>query len=306
MPDYYAQLDPDGARIGTWEFHERECFRVDSEPTRGGIYHYTAADHDALWALLGERNGWFREGEHVTFRRLDLAPGRYHPRMARPFEVGLQIGPTSHPGEADDRSAIAKSRGQLAVLSRTLDEVCQTIHPEGANLEAYGHGIRNLLILACTEAEAQWRGVLQANGVSPERPSTADYVMLCRPMRLTEYTVSLAAFPWLAPVAPFRGWSPQGKPSQDLVWYQAYNDTKHDRDGKFHQATLRNAIDAVCALVVMTVAQYGLERALGDGSLLIAQYTLIETPAWTTAEGLTAPFDPAGWQPQPCPGLTRA
>jgi hypothetical protein len=305
MADYYAQLDACGDRIGTWEFNDRECFRIDSTPTRGGMYHYTAADHAALWALLGEKNSWFRDGEQASFHRLDLAPGRFHPRMARPFDPGAGVEEVSSPGEAEDRSAIAKSRGQLAVLSRALDEICQTIHPEGANLDAYGHDIRNLLILACTEVEAQWRGVLQANGVAPDRPTTADYVMLCRAMRLTEYAVSLSAFPWLAPVAPFRTWSAKGKPTQDLPWYQAYNDTKHDRDRQFHLATLRNAIDAVCALVVMTVAQYGLERALGDGSLLIAQFMLVESPAWTTAESYTVAFDAAGWQPQPCPGLAR-
>jgi hypothetical protein len=306
MPDYYAQLDAHGDRIGTWEFHDRECFRLDSTPTRGGIYHYSAGDHVALWALLGEKNGWFRDGEYASFHRLEIAPGRFHPRMARPFDPGLSVEEVSFPGEAVDRTAIAKSRGQLAVLSRALDEVCQTVHPEGANLHAFGYDIRNLLILACTEVEAQWRGVLQANGVSPERPGTADYVMLCQPMRLTEYAVSLSAFPWLDPVAPFRTWRADGKPTQDLPWYQAYNDTKHDRDGQFHQATLRNAIDAVCALVVMTVAQYGLERALGDGSLLIAQYTLVESPAWRTGEGYTVAFDSAGWRPEPCPGLARA
>jgi hypothetical protein len=298
-PEYYAQLDVHGGRLGTWEFHERECFRVDTVPTRDGIYHFTVPDDQELWAFLAEKCAWFRDGDQATFFQLDLPPGRFHPRMARPFHIEPGDETLSYPGEVADRSAIAKSRGQVAVLSRALDELCQTVHPEGQNLEVYGHDIRNLLILACTEVEAQWRGVLQANGVVLERPNTADYVRLCKPMRLTEYAVSLAAFPWLEPLAPFRVWDARGNPTKDLAWYQAYNDTKHDRDGRFDQATLRHALDAVCALVIMTVAQYGRERALGDGALLIAQYVMVEGPAWTTAECYTPPYDQPDWQAEP-------
>jgi len=78
---------------------------------------------------------------------------------------------------------------------------------------------------------------------------------------------------------------------------EAYNLSKHDRDGHFARATLKCALEAVCANVVMVVAQYGLERALGDGSLLIANYTLAEAPTWTANEIYTPPYDPPGWQP---------
>jgi hypothetical protein len=299
MTDHYVQLDLDGSRIGTWEFTDTECYRLDSDPRRGGIYHYEADSQDALWALLGEKNDWFREGPKASFHRLDLLAGRFHPHMARPEQAGQGTDNIWYPGEAEERSTIAKARGQLAVLTRSLDEICQTIHPEGPNLDVFGHDIRNLLILACTEAEAHWRGVLVANGQVLERPNTVDYVKLAEPLRLREYAVSIAAFPWLEPIAPFRIWGATGAPTQELAWYHAYNDTKHDRDRQFARATLRNAIEAVCANVIMTVAQYGLERALGDGSLLIANYTMVETPNWSPADLYSPPYDEAGRMAEP-------
>lgn len=301
MVEHYVQLDEHGGRIGTWVFLDRECYRIDTDPGRGGIFHFTAPDGAALWDFLADKCAWFREGPAATFFRLDLPPGQFYPRMARPDAPGSFGDSGSCPGETADRVVVAKARGQLAVLSRALEQICQTVHPEGANLDAYGHDIRNLLILACTEVEAHWRGVLQANGQKLDRPNTADYVKLSGPMRLPEYAISIAAFPWLEPIAPFKNWSATGKPSQDLTWYQAYNETKHDRDGRFGQATLRNAIDAVLATAVMSVAQYGLERALGDGSLLIANYTLSDMPRWDVWEIYSPPYDSSGWQPVNCP-----
>ena len=300
MTDHYIQLEPDGSRLGTWAFEDLECFRIDTLPGRGGIYHFKVGEGEDLWALLGEKCSWFKDGPGATFHKLNLMAGQYHPRMARPLEPGPDGGAGTCPGEDQDRNAIAKARGQLAVLTRALEELCQTVHPEGANLQTFGHDIRNLLILACTEVEAHWRGVLQANGQVLERPNTGDYVKLCRPMRLGDYAVSIAAFPWLDPIAPFRGWGSTGKPSQELAWYQGYNLTKHDRDGNFGEATLQRALEAVCANVIMAVAQYGLERALGDGSLLIANYVLAAGPVWTPDEAYTPPYDQPGWQPVKC------
>jgi hypothetical protein len=294
--EHYVQLDDHGGRLGTWEFDGRECYRIDAIPGRGGIYHFTAPDGAELWDFLAEKCAWFREGPTATFHRLDLNPGHFHPRMARPGELGIAGNLGFCPGEDEDRIVIAKARGQLSVLTRALEEICQTVHPEGANLDVYGHDIRNLLMLACTEVEAHWRGVLQANGQHLDRPNTSDYVKLCAPMHLPEYAISIAAFPWLEPIAPFKSWSVSGKPSQDLPWYQAYNETKHDRDGRFGQATLRSAIEAVLATVVMTVAQYGLERALGDGSLLIGNYTFVGTPQWEVREIYTPPYDLPAWK----------
>ena len=41
--------------------------------------------------------------------------------------------------------------------------------------------------------------------------------------------------------------------------YAAYNEVKHDREVNFKRATLRHAIEAVAACVVMLAAQFGLE-----------------------------------------------
>src|SRR6202000_970508 len=110
-------------------------------------------------------SGWFEPDGTSPFHRMALDPGQYYPRIARPLAPFLNDSQGWTPTVRDERDTIAMTRGQLTVLVRRLDEVCQTVHPEEPNLRAYGHEIRNLLMLACTEVESQWRGVLLANGL---------------------------------------------------------------------------------------------------------------------------------------------
>jgi hypothetical protein len=131
-----------------------------------------------------------------------------------------------------------------------LGRICQTVQPEGKNLDAFGHDIRNLLILACTEAETHWRGVLVANGVTQDRYTTNDYVKLRDPMKLDEYAVTFPNYPWLAAFKPYEGWN-TAKPTCSLGWYDAYNAVKHNRETEFERATLRRVFEAISACVVM-------------------------------------------------------
>jgi hypothetical protein len=41
-----------------------------------------------------------------------------------------------------------------------------------------------------------------------------------------------------------------------LPWYQAYNETKHDRHSGFPKATLNHLIDAVCGVITILCAQF--------------------------------------------------
>ncbi|MFB2351135.1 hypothetical protein, partial [Priestia megaterium] len=74
---------------------------------------------------------------------------------------------------------------------------------------------------------------------------------------MSEYAVGFSHFPELEPVSPFEGWRATSAPTQDLDWYDAYNAVKHSREENFARATLRNALHAVSASVVMACAQVG-------------------------------------------------
>jgi hypothetical protein len=157
----------------------------------------------------------------------------------------------------------------LLLQIQRLDELLHFVEPTRASLSVYSHKSRELLILSCTEAENFWGSFLRIAGETPPKRgfTTNDYVKLLAPLRLGEYAVSLPRYAAVSPRLPFDGWSP-ANPSQSLVWYDAYNKTKHDRERHFDSANLENCILAVMANVVLFAVRFGPFRLFnGAGTL---------------------------------------
>lgn len=232
---------------------------------------------------IGEYSHWL----------LELEPGQYYPRIARPNALLFHHGTGLSPGAAGDAHAIAMSLGQLNVLTRQLGEICQTVHPANNTLETYGHAIRNLLILACTEVEAHWRGILIANGAKKKCYNTATYFQLLSVLRLNEYGLGFTYYPWLDTRRPFHGWN-LITPTESLSWYAAYNAVKHDREGSFHRATLGHAFDAVGACAILMLAQYGISITNWGESETARFFHIDERPTWSPSEVYTNDYKNTG------------
>jgi hypothetical protein len=174
--------------------------------------------------------------------------GQYYPRMYRFGRIILSD---------EDQKALTATARSVHLLLRDLDELFEVVEPHAANAAAFGLKMRKLLILACTELEALWRAVLEAN-LYPlgERLTTEDYVKLRLPMRLSDYEIGLVDYPDYPKVAPFRVWS-EAKPTASLPWYDAYNLVKHDKERNLNLASLGNCIAASAAVFIIAVAQFG-------------------------------------------------
>ncbi len=196
------------------------------------------------FGLAADRTDW-------CFKELSITPDHYHPRIARALPGGFDLW--AYPAETD-REFIARGRDHLSAIVEQLSGIFRVVEPGGSNAQAFGPSIMNLLIVACTEVEAQWKSVLHANGYAGS--STKDYFKTCEALRLKEYSVLLAPYPWLAPIQPFADWS-SDRPSGSLAWYDAYNDVKHDRYTNYSKATLSHCISAVSAIAILLVAQFG-------------------------------------------------
>ncbi len=146
----------------------------------------------------------------------------------------------------------------LLMLLQRLDEILHFVEPTVVSLSAYSHKARELLILACTEVENNWTTFLRAAGLTPPTRgfTTSDYVRLLEPLRLPEYYISFPRYAALADITPFGAWDAT-QPTQSLVWYNAYNKTKHDRSMNFSYATLENCLNAVAANLVLFTVRFG-------------------------------------------------
>lgn len=196
--------------------------------------------------------------ETVTYGVAAQIPfGHFFPRVYRPI--------ASKPPDyrlPENARALAHLDVQLELFSDMIKGILRNIEPIDAHMSVFGHEIRNLLLLASTEVEAQWKAILKANGYvfqgdarGVERATTSDYVKLLPLLRLGEYASCLPYTPDLVPRAPFAAWD-AARPTQSLAWYSAYNAVKHDRESQFFQARLEHAVDAVLACEILRKAQF--------------------------------------------------
>jgi hypothetical protein len=178
-------------------------------------------------------------------------------------------------------------------LFADMREVFRCIEPAPRNRATYGHRIRDLLMLACTEVESAWKSVLLANRYTAARSgriTTRDYVQLLAPLRLNEWELSLAMHHGFASFKPFGNWSAAG-PTGTLDWYRRYNEVKHGREAAFDEATLEALIHALGAVFIMVSAQFGPclrggggEEAEDNGQALnpawADDFALVARPSW--------------------------
>lgn len=269
-------FDDKAVRIGVPNAETLENCHCVVSPGQSGI---EAISHLLDNTALGKCRHW----------PLTLDPGQYYPRIARPSDQHAEESPGSCPGAHQDSHSIAMALGQLDVLTQKLEEICQTVHPAQETFGTYGHAIRNLLILACTEVEAHWRGVLVANGSKQKQFSTADYVKLLSAMQLNKYSVDFPYYPWVEKRRPFSGWN-SITPTQSLSWYGAYNSAKHDREKSFSRATLGHVFDAVSACAIMMYAQYGYSIPGWGDSHAARFFNINERPVWAPSEVYTLDY----------------
>jgi hypothetical protein len=278
----YYILQVPGIPAQIWKIDDAVAVRLGVTNPEGGPGSYFKADPgETVWDTMKRlASAWFEPAGSEPFHKTILAPGQVYPRIARPS--------AHHPGDfpripvirRSDTNFVAIARSQLTALMRQLDLICQTVHPSEDTFNAFGHSIRNLLILASTEVETHWRGILVANNFIKPQYNTHHYVLLQTAMRLGDYSIEFPSFPWLTRFRPFKGWGTSGKPTQELGWYAAYNAVKHNREHEFTRATLRNVFEAVSACVIVMVAQFGSMVGLGRNTELSSYFHLSSSPVW--------------------------
>lgn len=219
------------------------------------------------------------------------APGEFYPRIARPSSNYPFDAPGSCPDRKTFANALASSLVQMRALTAKLAAIFQIVHPSAENANCFGHEIRNLMLLACTEVESQMKGIMLANGYSRVRFTMNDYVKLQNALKLDQYAASFPGYPWWSSVRPFEKWKSSTSPTKDLPWYAAYNSVKHDREAEFHNAKLQHAADAVCACIILLVAQFGKQPTLGFDGDLGSFIRVDAVPKWDASEVYIAPSD---------------
>lgn len=161
----------------------------------------------------------------------------------------------THPGYAEAPSHYVRA---FLLLLSDVRSLFEFVEPADANLGCYSHRIHNLLFRGCVEVEANCRAILAENGYpkNGDNLKMPDYRKIERTHRLSSYEVRYPHWTGSEGVRrPFAAWA-QGKP---LPWWNAYNQSKHDRHAGFPKATFACAVDACAAALVLLSSQFGTE-----------------------------------------------
>jgi hypothetical protein len=75
-------------------------------------------------------------------------------------------------------------------------------------------------------------------------------------------------------LCPWDNWSNGTNPD----WWRSYNNVKHERDAYFHEATLKNALNALAALLTLVFHHYSYATPAGDAPLRAKDTTSILQP----------------------------
>lgn len=247
--------------------------------------------------------------KYNRLKELSHQPGDYYPRIFRPiFNIDYRklirpygdmtvlrdefiITPDYLPR---DRKMAIDAIWQLEVIIGSLEDICRTVHPSPENLNAFGHQIRDTLILACTEIEAQLLGIYEANcSLQIDRANTMQYVQLRDVMKLNDYIISFNNYPDLPSFTPFKDWDYK-KPTESLQWYSAYNAVKHNREKQFKKASLQNLLSAVAAIYILLRGQYG-DAMTEWNDLFRSFFKLEQEPEWSYQEYYLPPFKNGDW-----------
>jgi hypothetical protein len=189
-------------------------------------------------------------------------------------------------------AALASSTLAARLLFEELESICTVIEPDASQMAAYGHKLRLLLISACTEVESAWRSVFVANSSNPpDRLNTTHYVRLATPMKLRERRVLFTRVTPARELAPFATWD-ETRPTESLPWYTSYNATKHNRELHLDRATLGHVIDALGALYLMLMAQFGYEA---KQALPSHPFFIEDGPEFDLQRYIQSPFDDGPW-----------
>ena len=80
----------------------------------------------------------------------DYEPGIFYKRIWRPLVTGGSLYQTI------SQEKLTESFVSLKILLNKLEELFETIEPTLSNSSAYGHKIREILLLACMDVESSW------------------------------------------------------------------------------------------------------------------------------------------------------
>lgn len=141
------------------------------------------------------------------------------------------------------------------ILQNDLKKIFDYVDPHDKNLNTFSHRMYELILRACTEFEANCKGILKANGYGKTHLNIKDYFKINIASKLSEYEIKINVWsPKPLIIKPFEDW--KNATYNELSWYQKYNEVKHNRSADFEKANFTTLIYSMAGLYALLSSQF--------------------------------------------------
>ena len=158
------------------------------------------------------------------------------------------------------------------LLNEQLGKTANYVEPTKDNYDTYSMSYTNILLSACSEIEVVSKLICQiidpdVDYLSPEIPDKSGTKMIPNNITMKKLsTTLLKRFPHIYQakaeiitkhemIYPFECWK---DPTDKLPWWTSYNMVKHFRYDFYNNATLKNTLNSVAALIILNSYLYEL------------------------------------------------
>jgi len=154
-------------------------------------------------------------------------------------------------------------------LERDIEVVSRYIEFVPANENVFSIELAHLLFAAASEVDVVSKLICEQVGASQRCETIVDYkrILLQALPALPSATVNVPRHG--LSFKPWENWGGDRHPD----WWGAYNKVKHERDAHFSKATLKNALNALGGLLILTFHYYSRKLADPLGSVLAPKDT---------------------------------
>lgn len=154
-------------------------------------------------------------------------------------------------------------------LERDLDVVSRYVEFNELNFSVFSIELAHLLFAAASEVDVVAK--LLCTRISPMAPrnNINEYKAILLPAIPDLPTTEIHVPRYGLSFRPWVNWTGPDNP----FWWRSYNNVKHERDAHFDEATLRNALNALGALLVLTFHLYARVLAKPPEDVLSAKET---------------------------------
>jgi hypothetical protein len=153
-------------------------------------------------------------------------------------------------------------------LERDMDVLSRYIEFCDANLSVYSLELAHLLFAAASEVDVVSKLICEQVSPSSARENMNHYratlVQAFPGLPATEVFVPRYGLSF----RPWSNWAEDHNPQ----WWRSYNNVKHQRNTCFHEATLKNSLNALGALLVLVVHYYS-QNLAAPGEVLRTKET---------------------------------